>query len=85
VTRDGPSPAQKAARHLAQARQHAEEQIRLLVDEMSLMHGISSEITAGGPIYPAGVRELAGRFNEELEQKAKSIASIMQWPAEPKA
>lgn len=76
-----PSPAALAAKHLAEARQAAEEQIRLLVSEMAVLRGVAREIAVGGPIYPAGVREMSDRFVAELEAKAKSISSVMQWPS----
>ena len=72
------TPAARAARHLAEARAAADAQIELLVSEMSVMHGVAQEIVDGGPIYPAGVRDLCGRFLEELESKAKTVESVMQ-------
>jgi hypothetical protein len=73
------TPAARAARHLQEAKEAANEQVELFVSEMSVMHGIAQEIAQGGPIYPAGVRELCERFLEDLENKAKSVASVMQW------
>jgi hypothetical protein len=72
------TPAARAARHLAEAKEAAFEQIELLVGEMFTVHGIAKEIVEGGPIYPAGVRDLCGRFLEELESKAKTVESVMQ-------
>ena len=72
------SPAARAARHLAEAKEAANEQIGLLVSEMLVLHGIAREIVEGGPIYPAGVRDLCGRFLEELESKAKTVETVMQ-------
>lgn len=72
------SPAARAARHLAEAKEAANEQIELLVSEMSVVHAIAQEIVDGGPIYPAGVRDLCERFLEELEGKAKTVAAVMQ-------
>ena len=72
------SPAARAARHLAEAKEAANEQIGLLVSEMFVLHGIAREIVEGGPIYPAGVRDLCGRFLEELESKAKTVETVMQ-------
>ena len=72
------TPAARAARHLAEAREAADAQVELLVSEMSVMHGVAQEIVNGGPIYPAGVRDLCSRLLQELEAKAKTIATVMQ-------
>ena len=72
------SPAAKAARYLAQARQCAREQIDLLVSEMAIVREISQEIVEGGPIYPAGIRDLCERFVSELQAKTNGISTVMQ-------
>ena len=78
ATRNSPSPAAKAARYLAQAKQCANEQIELLVSEMSIVRAISQEIVDGGPIYPAGIRDLCERFVSELQAKTSGINQVTQ-------
>lgn len=71
------TPAQRAARHLAEAKRAAFAQVQLLTSEMGTLRQVAFEIVQGGPIYPAGVRDLCGQFLQELDNKAKSLEGVM--------
>jgi hypothetical protein len=72
------SPAKRAARHLVEAEKAATEQVELLLNQMFALHGVARAIVEGGPIYPAGVRDLCTRLLTEVETKAKTVDSVLQ-------
>jgi hypothetical protein len=78
MLKSGESPAARAARHLAEAKEAADQQIELLLSEMAVVRGVAQEIAQGGPVYPAGVRDLCERFLSELDAKSKTVAAVLQ-------
>ncbi len=78
VLKSSESPAARAARHLAEAKVAADQQIDLLLGEMNVVRGVAQEIAEGGPVYPAGVRDLCERFLAELDAKSKHVAAVQQ-------
>jgi hypothetical protein len=78
VLKSGESPAARAARHLAEAKLAADQQIELMLSEMTVLRGVAQEIAEGGPVYPAGVRDLCERFLTEIDTKAKTVGAVVQ-------
>jgi len=75
---------ERVRRLQAEARMLAREQIQVL--ERALMHAatLAEEIAGGGDAYPAGVRELASRINEDLPAKVQTLQALMERIPEPK-
>jgi hypothetical protein len=71
------SPAKRAQRLLAEAREAAEEQVFALETALNTVSELAAEVAAGGDAYPAGVRELARRLAEEIGGRIQTLDAIM--------
>lgn len=60
----------------AEAKSLAKEHITALVMAMSEVQHLAYDISLGGDVYPAGVRDIARRLVEDIESKALNIQAI---------
>jgi hypothetical protein len=67
-----------------EARMLAREQIEALEKSMEGLAGQAAEVAQGGEAYPAGVRDLAERLAEDLEQRMMTMKALMARLPEPK-
>lgn len=67
-----------------EARMLAREQIEALEKSMEVLAGHAGEVAQGGDAYPAGVRDLAERLAEDLEQRMLTMKALMARVPEPK-
>jgi hypothetical protein len=72
------SPAARANRLYAEAREAAMEQVRQLEGGLASAIALASEIADGGDIYPAGVRDLCRRLGEDLSLRSQTLEAIAQ-------
>jgi len=72
------TPAMRAQELLDEAKAAAAEHIAALDAALATVGTIASEIAVGGEIYPAGVRDLCRRLNEEVSLKSKTMAVIVR-------
>ena len=72
------TPAMRAQDLLDEAKAAAAEHIALLDAALAKAGAIASEIALGGDIYPAGVRDLCRRLNDDMSLKSKTIAVIIR-------
>jgi hypothetical protein len=72
------TPATRAQELLDEAKGAAAEHIALLDAALTKVGAIASEIAMGGDIYPAGVRDLCRRLNDDMSLKSKTIAVILR-------
>ena len=68
--------AQRVRRLQAEARELASSHIGALNAAMVQAMHIADEIAEGGDAYPAGVRDLARRFAEDVLSRVQSIQAI---------
>lgn len=59
------SPAARARRLMAEAREAADEQVKTLEEALQTVMHLSDEIASGGDVYAPGVREVCRRLIEE--------------------
>ena len=72
------TPAARASRLMAEARQAADEQVHLLERALSEVAETAQLIADGGEVYPVGVREICRRLAEDAASKSQSLESILQ-------
>ncbi len=72
------SPAARASRLYAEAREAAMEQVRHLELGLAAAITLAAEIAEGGDVYPAGVRDLCRRLSEDLNQRSQTLEAIAQ-------
>ena len=77
------SPAVRASRLLAEAREAAGEHVKLLEQALLDVVGIAQQIADGGEVYPVGVRELCRRLAEDAAAKSQTIESMLQGSQNP--
>jgi hypothetical protein len=77
------TPAMRASRLLAEARDAAGEQVRALEQALLEVAEIAREIAAGGAVYPAGVRDLCRRLSEEVVAKSQTMEALLQQSGAP--
>ena len=70
------SPALRASRLLAEAREAAGEHVKLLEQALLDVVGIAQQIADGGEVYPVGVRELCRRLAEDAAAKSQTVESM---------
>ena len=68
--------SERIRRLQAEAKNLAREHIRALEAAIIEVERLSSEISDGGDVYPAGVRELARRMAEDCEMKVQTLEAI---------
>ncbi len=71
------SPASRASRLMAEARDAGLEQIRALEAALATVGALSAEIADGGDVYPPGARDLARRLAEDAGFKLKTLEAIL--------
>ena len=71
------TPAQRAKRLMAEAREAADEQVFALETAMANVVQLAADIASGGDAYPAGARDLARRLVEEIEGRSQTLDAIM--------
>ena len=69
--------AQRILRLQSQAKVMAEEHILELRSALETVNRLAAEVADGGPAYPVGVRELAGRLADEANMRALSIQALV--------
>ena len=78
VTAAAETPAARASRLLAEAREAAAEQVQVLEQSLFSVAAIAREIAEGGEIYPVGVRELCRRLAEDAAAKSQTMEAMLQ-------
>jgi hypothetical protein len=68
---------QRVQRLQHEAHELAREQVEVLARDFTALIERTGEIAEGGEAYPAGVREIASRIAEDLQQKVLSMMAIM--------
>lgn len=82
IVRDtAPSPGRSAIQLMAEAKAAGEQQVTLFLGTLQLAIQQAREIVDGGDVYPAGVRDVAGRLAEHSAWQAQSIVAIMRTPS----
>lgn len=69
--------AQRVRRLQAEAKSAAREQIDAMLSAMEAARVEALEVAIGGDAYPAGVRDLAKRFVDDVEGRMQTLAQIM--------
>ena len=77
------SPAVRAARLLAEAREAAGEHVKLLEQALTDVGVIAQQIADGGEVYPVGVRELCRRLAEDAAAKSQTVDAMFQGAQAP--
>jgi hypothetical protein len=72
------TPAARAARLMAEARQAASEQIVALEEALAAATHLAAEIADGGEAYPVGVRDLCRRMAEDIAHRAQTLDALLQ-------
>jgi hypothetical protein len=75
--------AGRVRRRQFEAKILAREHIAELRQSMQEAEGLAFVIAQGGEIYPAGVREAAGRLLSHLQIQAQTLDSLIQRLPEP--
>jgi hypothetical protein len=78
VTAAAETPAARASRLLAEAREAASEQVHVLEQALFNVAEIAHQIAEGGEVYPVGVRELCRRLAEDAAAKSQSMEAMLQ-------
>ncbi len=71
------SMGQRAARLQAEAKQVAKDHIASLSAAMREVSALADEVSQGGDIYPAGVKDAAARLIKDMLDRAESIDAIV--------
>ena len=71
------TPARRAQRLMAEAREAADEQVQMLEASLQAVVELAAEIAVGGDAYPAGVREMARRLVEEVQGRVQTLEAIL--------
>ena len=71
------SPATRASRLMAEAREAGLEQIRALEEALATVGALSAEIAEGGDVYPPGARDLARRLAEDAAHRLNTLEAIL--------
>lgn len=77
------SPAVRASRLLAEAREAANEHVQMLEQALLNVMEIAQQIAEGGEVYPVGVRELCRRLAEDSSAKSQTVESMLQGSQTP--
>jgi hypothetical protein len=72
------TPAARASRLLAEAREAATEQIQVLEQALVNVAEIAHLVAEGGEVYPVGVRELCRRLAEDAAAKSQTMDAMLQ-------
>lgn len=72
------TPAVRASRLMAEAREAASEQVHILEQALFSVADIAQQIADGGEVYPVGVRELCRRLAEDAAAKSQSMEAMLQ-------
>ena len=72
------SPAARANRLYAEAREAAKEQVRQLESSLEAAISLAADIAEGGELYPPGVRDLCRRLAEDMSQRCQTLEAIVQ-------
>jgi hypothetical protein len=72
------SPAARAHRLYAEARAAAMEQVRAVEQSLARVIVLAEEISEGGDVYPAGVRDLCRRLGDDLTARTNTLESLAQ-------
>lgn len=74
---DQPETVSARVRRLqAEARGLARDHIGAFAAAMSDLQTMAAEIAEGGEAYPAGIRDLARRFADEVETRVQTLATL---------
>lgn len=60
----------------AEARGLAHKHVLSLKTALEDLKALAEDISSGGDVYPAGVREIARRLVEDCEARAQAVASL---------
>jgi hypothetical protein len=71
------TPAQRAKRLMAEAREAADEQVMQLEAALQQVIALAADVASGGDAYPAGVREVARRLVEETQGRTRTLDAIL--------
>ena len=83
VTTSSETPAVRASRLLAEAREAAGEQVRVLEQALAGVAEIAQQIADGGEVYPVGVREICRRLAEDALAKSQSMEAMLHSQTSP--
>ena len=68
--------ARRVQRLQAEARQLAKDHVKSFTDAMAELERLAAEIADGGEAYAPGVRDIARRLAEELDNRAQTVEAI---------
>jgi hypothetical protein len=72
------TPAARAHRLLAEAREAAGEQVAALEQALATVAGLATEIAEGGEAYSPGVRDLCRRLVEDTHHRVQTLDALLQ-------
>ena len=68
--------SQRVQRLQAEAKSLAAEHVVTLLMNMNQVQHLAYDIANGGDAYPAGIRDIARRLVEDMDQKAMTVQAI---------
>lgn len=74
---EGDQPGARVRQVMLQAHAAAAQHVGLLENALDLVHTLATEISGGGAVYPAGVRDMSLRLAQDTSQRARTLALIM--------
>lgn len=83
VTLSPETPAQRAARLMAEVRNASHEQVKALEQALAAVSSLASEIAEGGEIYPPGARELCRKLVEDAAWSTQTLEHILRQTTPP--
>jgi hypothetical protein len=76
VVTDTNSPAERAQRLFAEAREAAMEQVTQLGEALEQVVALAKSIGEGGEIYPSGIRDLCRRTADETYGRGQTLQAL---------
>jgi hypothetical protein len=76
--------SERARRRQFEAQMLAREHIDQLREALQEAEGLAGIVAQGGEIYPAGVRDAAGRLLSQLQGQAQTLDTLLERIPEPK-